>query len=265
MHARAEVRHQVAERAGLPALVERLEALGHAVGGRRDLIGVDRVELLRARRRLRIPEDQRARRGSGCRVGRRLRGVRRRGFAKAVDTRARLQTRRLNRVHTSAYRTRPVDSYPAQDTPAAADTSESAGPSRARPQRRKRAPRSVVIRRAWLHESHSPDWGRPCRESRRSSIMAYMFTSEATTRGHPCRGAQRIRTRPIPARPAAVVLPVHDHHHQRGRGHRAAALTSLDHYRRRRPSRGSQRPGCRGPAAGPRTRRVLHLHVRLSA
>ena len=47
MDARAEVRHQVAERARLPPLVERLEALRHAVGGRRDLIGVDRVELLR--------------------------------------------------------------------------------------------------------------------------------------------------------------------------------------------------------------------------
>jgi hypothetical protein len=43
--ARAEVGHQVAERARLPALVERLEALGHAVGRRRDLVGVDRVEL----------------------------------------------------------------------------------------------------------------------------------------------------------------------------------------------------------------------------
>ena len=47
MHAGAEVGHQVAERSGLPALVERLEALGDAVGRRRDLIGVDRVELLR--------------------------------------------------------------------------------------------------------------------------------------------------------------------------------------------------------------------------
>ena len=44
--ARAEVGHQVAERSRLPALVERLEALRHAVGGRRDLIGVDGVELL---------------------------------------------------------------------------------------------------------------------------------------------------------------------------------------------------------------------------
>ena len=56
VHARAEVRHQISERTGLPALVERLEALRHAVGGRRDLIGVDRVELLRAGR---APSDPR--------------------------------------------------------------------------------------------------------------------------------------------------------------------------------------------------------------
>ncbi len=56
MHARAEVRHQVAERPRLPSLVERLEALGDAVGRRRDLIRVDRVELLAGL--LRIPEDE---------------------------------------------------------------------------------------------------------------------------------------------------------------------------------------------------------------
>ena len=56
MHAGAEIRHQVAERSGLPALVERVEAFRHAIGGRRDLIGIDRVELLR--RILRVPEDQ---------------------------------------------------------------------------------------------------------------------------------------------------------------------------------------------------------------
>ena len=60
VHARAKIRHQVAERADLPAQIERLEALGHAIGGGRDLVRVDRVELLRLRRRLRIPEDQRA-------------------------------------------------------------------------------------------------------------------------------------------------------------------------------------------------------------
>ena len=47
MHAGAKIRHQIAERSRLPSLVERVEALRHAVGGRRNLIGVDRVELLR--------------------------------------------------------------------------------------------------------------------------------------------------------------------------------------------------------------------------
>ncbi len=46
VHAGAEVGHQVAERPGLPALVQRVEALGHAVGRGRDLVGVDGVELL---------------------------------------------------------------------------------------------------------------------------------------------------------------------------------------------------------------------------
>ncbi len=34
VHARAKIRHEIAERAGLPALVQRVEALGDAVGGR---------------------------------------------------------------------------------------------------------------------------------------------------------------------------------------------------------------------------------------
>jgi hypothetical protein len=55
--ARAEIRHQVAERSRLPPFVERLEALRHAVGGRRDLIGIDGVALL-WRRALRVPEDE---------------------------------------------------------------------------------------------------------------------------------------------------------------------------------------------------------------
>jgi len=56
---RAEVGHQVAERAGLPALVESVETLGHAVGRRRNLIGVDRVELFLLAEDFQIPEDQR--------------------------------------------------------------------------------------------------------------------------------------------------------------------------------------------------------------
>jgi hypothetical protein len=58
-HAGAEVGHQIAERSRLPALVERVEAFRHAVGGRRDLIGVDRVELLLLSEDLQIPEDER--------------------------------------------------------------------------------------------------------------------------------------------------------------------------------------------------------------
>jgi len=46
-------------RTRLPALVERLEAFRDAVGGRRNLIGVDRVELLLLAENLEIPEDQR--------------------------------------------------------------------------------------------------------------------------------------------------------------------------------------------------------------
>ena len=60
MDAGTEIGHQIAERAGLPAFVERLEALGHAIGGGRDLIGVDRVELLFPAEDFEIPEDERA-------------------------------------------------------------------------------------------------------------------------------------------------------------------------------------------------------------
>ena len=46
VHARPEVGHQIAERPGLPPLIQRLEALGNAVGGGRNLVRVDGVELL---------------------------------------------------------------------------------------------------------------------------------------------------------------------------------------------------------------------------
>ena len=68
VHAGAEVRHQVAERSGLPALIQRLEAFGHAIGGRRDLVGVDGIELLA--RHLRVPEHQRL----AAKLARRTRG-----------------------------------------------------------------------------------------------------------------------------------------------------------------------------------------------
>ena len=71
VHALAEVGHQVTERSRLPALVERLEAFRHAVGGRRDLIRVDGVELLLLARDLQVPEDERlaANRRAGARRG----------------------------------------------------------------------------------------------------------------------------------------------------------------------------------------------------
>ena len=49
MHALAEVRHQIAEGARLPSLVQRLQALRYTVGRGGDLIGVDGIELLRHR------------------------------------------------------------------------------------------------------------------------------------------------------------------------------------------------------------------------
>ena len=60
MDTRAKVRHQVAERARLPLLVERVEAFRDAVGRRRDLVGVDGVELLLFAEDLEVPEDERA-------------------------------------------------------------------------------------------------------------------------------------------------------------------------------------------------------------
>src|SRR5437667_592800 len=68
VYALAEIGHEVAERSGFPALVERLEAFRHAVGGRRDLIGVDGVKLLFPAGDFQIPEDERLpanRRGPG--------------------------------------------------------------------------------------------------------------------------------------------------------------------------------------------------------
>src|SRR5215471_3735204 len=72
MDALAEVGHEVAKRAGLPPLVERLETFGNAIGGRRDLVRVDRVELFA--RVLRVPENERLAadqrvRAAGGRVG----------------------------------------------------------------------------------------------------------------------------------------------------------------------------------------------------
>src|SRR5687767_4891327 len=45
MHPCAEIGHQVAERAGFPAFIECLEAFGHAISGRGDLVRINSVEL----------------------------------------------------------------------------------------------------------------------------------------------------------------------------------------------------------------------------
>src|SRR5262249_4507779 len=46
MHPPSEIGHEVTERARLPAFVQSLQTLGDAILGGRDLIGVDRVQLL---------------------------------------------------------------------------------------------------------------------------------------------------------------------------------------------------------------------------
>ena len=94
VHARAEVGHQVAERAGLPALVERLEALGHAVGGGRDLVGVDGIELLP--RDFRVPEDQRLAADETSVESGFVSGV---GGGKAIERHAGLEARGVDGIH----------------------------------------------------------------------------------------------------------------------------------------------------------------------
>ena len=58
VNARAKARHEIPEGAFLPALVQRGEALGDAILGGRDLVGVDGVALLSGT--LGVPENQRA-------------------------------------------------------------------------------------------------------------------------------------------------------------------------------------------------------------
>ena len=97
MDARPEVGHQVAERAGLPPFVQRLERLGDAVGGRRDLIGVDGVQFLSFPRHFQVPEDQRPAADDAVTAdgvsGRRGRSL------KGLEACAGLETCRPNRVH----------------------------------------------------------------------------------------------------------------------------------------------------------------------
>jgi len=58
VNARAKARHEIPEGAFLPALVQRGEALGDAILGGRDLVGVDGVALLPGT--LGVPKDERA-------------------------------------------------------------------------------------------------------------------------------------------------------------------------------------------------------------
>jgi hypothetical protein len=60
VHARPEIGHQVPEGTRLPPLVEGLEAFRDAIARRRDLVGVDGVELLLFAEDLEVPEDERA-------------------------------------------------------------------------------------------------------------------------------------------------------------------------------------------------------------
>ena len=90
----SELGHQEAEGALLPILVERLEALRHAVPGRRDLVGIDRVELSPGL--LRVPEDEglSADEPPGAAAGRPVRPR----AGQVLERDSRLQARGLDRV-----------------------------------------------------------------------------------------------------------------------------------------------------------------------
>ena len=62
-----------------------------------------------------------------------------------------------------------------------------------------------------------------------------------------------------------LLLGLHHRHHQRGQRDGAAALAALAHHRRRRPHRGGARARRGGRDAGAGARRVVPLHLGLSA
>src|SRR2546427_944047 len=93
-----EVGHEIPERARLPALVKAFEALGDAVGGWGDLVGVDRVEL--AARDLRIPEDERLAADNAVRGAW---SFRRGAGRECIDRRVRSDTRRLDGLHATLH------------------------------------------------------------------------------------------------------------------------------------------------------------------
>jgi hypothetical protein len=98
-HPLTKFRHQVAEGASFPLFVERLEALGYAVGRRGDLVGVDRVQLLgesRAGEAHRIPENQRSASDELVVLAARLAAT-----GQRLQRDAGLQTRGFEAVHTT--------------------------------------------------------------------------------------------------------------------------------------------------------------------
>ncbi len=99
VHAGAKAGHQIAEGPRFPALVQRVEALRHAVGRGRNLIGINRVELpreARAGKTHRIPEDERL---PGDQAAAARRRPLARGLRQRVRVDARLQPGGLYRVH----------------------------------------------------------------------------------------------------------------------------------------------------------------------
>ena len=251
-----EVGHQVPERSGLPPLVERIQTLGHAIGRRSDLVGVDCIKFFGTRGSLRIPEHERppvnqASHGfarQACRL--RSCGGRCR---QRVGSHAGLQTGRLNRVHTSVY-------HSAGGFVALATQWQRRIFRKPRIGRRALAtkkPRATIARddacmRAGVVQS--PGRVRPLRES--GDRPSWRHVCPRRPLRYPCAGAQRAPTGP--GRRTAVVL--HSHHHER-RHDTASFSRATGSYRRRRSCRseGAGRPANRRspPAAHPTSRRPL--------
>ena len=73
-----------------------------------------------------------------------------------------------------------------------------------------------------------------------------MFTSDAVTRGIKVHVESEYAPGAVAAVEERVVLPLHDHHHQRGDGNGAARHPPLDHHRWHRPRGRSPRSGVVG-------------------
>ena len=91
-------------------------------------------------------------------------------------------------------------------------------------------------------------------------------TSEAVTNNVRVEVESQYAPGALAAVSEPVVLPLHRPHHQRGRRHGPAAQPPLDHHRRDRPHRRSARaPGVVGEQPVLRARRVVPVHVGVSA